>query len=268
MAAPAEGTRRVARWRYLVPNGFTAASIVFGVLGLQAAVDGQPIAAAWWGLYCTLTDRLDGAAAKALGAGSAFGVQFDSLADLVSFGVLPPVVMYAYFVRHPALGWSSPVGRVALVASCALFTLAAAVRLGRFNVTAHAEGRVAHYTGTTSTMTAGLMLVLFLTCLKYSAPSLRAPEDTDHWRLLGGLELDAVLPWTPLMLSIGALGMLSPLRVPRLGRTRSRVTDVILVVAVVLGYAAGLVHALPEYLAGGGLFYLFVCFSYHLRTRR
>jgi phosphatidylserine synthase len=266
MAAPGEGARRVARWRYVVPNAFTAASIVFGVLGIEAAIDGRPIAAAWWGLYCTLTDRLDGAAAKALGAGSAFGVQFDSLADLASFGMVPPAVFYTYFTRHPALGWSSPLGRAALVVACVAFTLAVAGRLARFNVAA-AHGPAAHYTGTPSTMTAGLVLVLFLTCLKYSAPALRVPEDSDPWRWLGGLELDGLLPWTPLLLPLGAAGMLSPLRVPRLGRTRSRVTDVILAAVVLFGYGAGLVHALPEYLAAGGLFYLFVCFSYHLRTR-
>ena len=260
------GQQRVARWRYLVPNAFTAASIVFGVLGVEAAIDGRPIAAAWWGLYCTLTDRLDGAAAQLLGAGSAFGVQFDSLADLASFGMVPPAVFYAYFTRHPALGWASPAGRAALVVCCVVFTLAVAVRLARFNVAA-ANGRVRHYTGTPSTMTAGLVLVLFLTCLKYAAPAWRGAEDTDHWRWLGGLELDAVLPWTPLLLPLGAAGMLSPLRVPRLGRTRSRITDVLLVAAVLFGYSAGLVHALPEYLAGGGLFYLFVCFAYHPRTR-
>lgn len=266
MAEPGDAAPRVARWRYAVPNALTATSIVFGVLGVQAAVAGRPIAAAWWGLYCTLTDRLDGAAAKALGAGSAFGVQFDSLADLASFGMVPPAVFYAYFSRHAALGWASPLGRAALIVCCVVFTLAVAVRLARFNVSA-ARGRAAHYTGTPSTMTAGLVLVLFLTCLKYSAPSLRVPEETDHWRWLGGIELDAWLRWTPLLLPLGAAGMLSPLRVPPLGRTRSRVTDVLLLSAVLFGYAAGLVHALPEYLAGGGLFYLFVCFSYHLRTR-
>lgn len=263
----AAGGRRVAGWRYLVPNGLTATSIVFGVLGLVSAVDGHPIAAAWWGLYCTLTDRLDGAMAKALGAGSAFGVQFDSLADLVSFGVLPPTVLYTYFGRHPGLGWTSPLGRAALVTCGVVFTLAAAVRLARFNVRAQ-SGPAPHYTGTTSTMTAGILLVLFLTCLKYSAPGLRAPEDTDHWRWLDGLQLDAVLPWVPLALPLGAVGMLSPLRVPRLGRTRSRYTDVLLFSAVIFGYSAGLVHALPEYLLGGGIFYLFVCLSFHLRTRR
>ena len=57
--------------------------------------------------------------------------------------------------------------------------------------------------------------------------------------------------------------MVSPLKVPRLGRTRRRVTDVLLVVAVLTGYAAGLGHVMPEYLFGGGLFYVLLsCASY------
>ena len=256
----------VARWRYVVPNAFTAASLVFAVLAIEAAVAGRAIAAAWWGLYGLLTDRLDGAAAKALGAQSDFGVQFDSLADLAIFGLVPPTVIYTYFERRPALGWSSPAARVALVVMCIGFTISAAVRLGRFNVTA-AHGGARHYTGTPSTMTAGIVGAAFLTCLKYSAPALRQPEDLDHWRWLGGLELDGAVPWTPLLLAAGAIAMLSPLRVPRLGRTKRRVTDVILAAAVASGYVAGLFHRLPEYLLGGGAYYLLVCFAYHLRTR-
>jgi phosphatidylserine synthase len=270
MADPAAGggvARRVAWWRYLVPNAFTAASVVFGVLAIVCAIDGRAVAAAWWGLYGTLSDRLDGAAAKALGAQSEFGVQFDSLADVIIFGVVPPAVFYGYFSRRPELGWTTPLGRVALVALCAAFTLAAAGRLARFNV-ATERGRIApHYIGTPTTMTAGIIGVLFLTVLKYSAPAWHAPEWIDSWRLLDGVSLERCLRWVPILLGVGAVGMLSPLRVPKLGRTRSRVTDVLLASAVVFGYGVGAVHRLPEYLAGGGLFYLFVCFSYHLRTR-
>ncbi len=265
MTAAEEGGR-AARWRYLVPNAFTAASLAFGVLGILAAVDGRPIAAAWWGLYCTLTDRLDGAAAKALKAGSAFGVQFDSLADLVSFGVVPPAVLYTFYSSRPQLGWTAPGLHALLVACCVAWVLAAAGRLARFNVAA-ASGPKAHYVGTPSTMTAGLVLVLFLTALKYSAPAWSAPETSDPWRLLGGARLDATLRWAPLLLPVGAVGMLSPLRVPRLGRTRHLVTTIVLAALVVFGYAVGLFHRLPEYMAAGGLYYLVFSVVYHLRTR-
>src|SRR5262249_3671873 len=155
---------RVAFWRYLVPNAFTAASLVFGVFAIQAAIDGRIIAAAWWGLYGTLTDRLDGLAAKLLHGQSQFGVQFDSLADLVIFGVVPPPVFSGFFARRPELGGSPPVGRGALVGACVTFPVAAAARLARFNVAA-AQGKSDHYTGTPTTMTAGILGAFFLACL-------------------------------------------------------------------------------------------------------
>jgi len=255
-----------SRWRYAVPNAFTAASLVFAVLALEDAIRGRIVAAMWWGLYGTLTDRLDGAAAKMLNARSAFGVQFDSLADLAIFGIVPPAVFYAFYVRHPALGWSSPIGRAALVALCAAWTLATAARLARFNV-ASASGPVAHYSGTPSTMTAGIVGVAFLTALKYSDAAWTAPETSDPWRLLGGAKLDATLPFLPLLLLAGAAGMLSPLRVPKLGRTRSRALTVVLAVTVAIGYVAGLFHRLPEYMLAGGLVYIGACVVFHLRSR-
>jgi CDP-diacylglycerol---serine O-phosphatidyltransferase len=261
MAAPA-----TPRWRYLVPNAFTGASIVFAVLAIEDAIGGRILAAAWWALYGTLTDRLDGAAAKMLKAQSEFGVQFDSLADLAIFGVAPSAVFFAFYARHPELGWAAAAGRVALAALCVTWTLATAVRLARFNV-ASAHGPVDHYLGTPSTMTAGIVGVAFLTALKYADPSWTAPETSDPWRLLGGARLDAALPWMPLGLLVGAVGMLSPLRVPKLGRTRSRALDVVLGVIVAVGYGAGLFHRLPEYMLAGGLGYLVACVVFHLRTR-
>jgi CDP-diacylglycerol--serine O-phosphatidyltransferase len=263
---PESPAPRVAAWRYVIPNAITCGGILFGVLGVQAAIAGRPIAAAWWGLYCTLTDRLDGATAKALGATSALGVQLDSLADVVGFGMVPPAVLWAWFRLHPEAGWATPGLRALLSAICVVFTIASALRLARYNVKA-AQGGAAHYTGTPTTMTAGIALVAFLTLLKYSAPSLHAPEWIDPWHLFGPLRLDALVPYSPLLLVVGAIGMLAPLRVPHLGRTRSRLTTALLFGSAGLGYLAGLLHTFPEYLLGGGLFYLILSIRYHFKTR-
>ena len=116
-------------------------------------------------------------------------------------------------------------------------------------------------------MTAGLALVLFLTCLKYSAPALRYPEDLEHLYLLGHIRLDMLVPYAPLLLVAGAGAMLSPLRVPKLGRTKSKITTFLLFGSAGIGYVSGLVHALPEYLAGGGLYFLGLSVRHHWRTR-
>jgi phosphatidylserine synthase len=239
---------------------------LFGVISIESAVEGRPIDAAWWGLLVTLTDKLDGFLANLLKATSSFGVQLDSLADLVAFGIVPSTVMYAFLSTRPSLGWATGVGHIGLRAICIVYVVAVAVRLARFNVMA-AKGPHRHYTGTPSTMTAGILLAFFLGCVKYAAPSISAPESTDTWRLLGPLRTDALLPYLPFTLLVGAVGMLSPLRVPRLGRTFSRATDLLLLVAVVFGYSVGMARRLPEYLFGGGLFYLGICIVYHIRTR-
>ena len=258
---------RARFWKYVPPNAVTASSLVFGLIAVESAVRGRPITAAWWGLLVTLTDKLDGLITGLLDARSPFGVQLDSLADLLAFGLVPAIVTYSFFSARPALGWTSGAGAVGLEIICAIYLVAAAVRLARFNVLA-ARGPIEHYTGTPSTMTAGMLMAFFLACLKYSDPELIAPESLDHLRLLGGLRLDAVVPYLPFTLLLGAAGMLSPLRVPKLGRTRSIATDVILFAAVAAGYSVGIARRLPEYLFGGGVYYLGLCVAFHLRTRR
>lgn len=248
------------------PNAVTALSIVFGVVAVETAVAGRPVSAAWWGLLVTLTDKLDGMLASLLKAQSAFGVQLDSLADLIAFGVVPSVVFWTLYSTRPELGWSAGWGRAGLRAVSSLYTVAVAVRLARFNLLQQ-KGAQHHYTGTPSTMTAGILLSFLLAMLKYADPSHAAPERLDGWRLLGGLSTEAVLPWLPLTLLLGAAGMLSPLRVPKLGRAFHPAVTVLLLGAVGFGYTVGAMRRLPEYLCGGGLYYLGVCVAYHLRTR-
>jgi phosphatidylserine synthase len=253
-------------WRYIPPNAVTAASIVFGVVAVQTAVAGRPVTAAWWGLLVTLTDKLDGFLAGLLKAQSAFGVQLDSLADMVAFGVVPSVVYWTLFSTRSELGWTEGWHREGLRVICCAYAVAVALRLARFNVMAQ-KGPQKHYTGIPSTMTAGTLMAFLLAMLKYASPSHIAPEHLDNWRLLGGLSTEVVIPYLPWTLLLGAVGMLSGLRVPKLGRTFNPVVTVVLLVAVGFGYSVGIARHLPEYLAGGGVYYLGICVAYHLRTR-
>jgi CDP-diacylglycerol--serine O-phosphatidyltransferase len=253
-------------WRYVPPNVVTACSVVFGVVAVQSAIAGRPVTAAWWGLLVTLTDKLDGLLAGLLKASSAFGVQLDSLADLVAFGVVPSVVYWTLYSTRPELGWASGWPSLGLRAICCLYVVAVAVRLARFNVLAQ-KGTIHHYTGTPSTMTAGMLLSFLLAVLKYADPAHVAPEHLDPWRLLDGLSTEALVPYLPFSLLIGAVGMLSNLRVPKLGRSFHPVVTVILLSAVGFGYTVGVLRRLPEYLFGGGVYYLGICVAYHVRTR-
>jgi CDP-diacylglycerol--serine O-phosphatidyltransferase len=253
-------------WRYVPPNAVTAASLILGLLAIESAVGGRPIDAAWWGLLVTLTDKLDGFLANWLKATSQFGVQLDSLADLLAFGVVPSTIFYAYFTAHPQYGWADGIGALGLRAICGVYVVAVAIRLARFNVMA-AKGQQKHYTGTPSTMTAGMLISFFLFTLKYASPAASAPEKLDNWHLFGALRTDALIPWLPVTLLLGGAGMLSPLRVPKLGRTFHPAATALLLAAVFFGYSMGIIRRLPEYLVGGGLYYLGICIAYHLRTK-
>jgi CDP-diacylglycerol--serine O-phosphatidyltransferase len=111
----------------LVPSFLTLLGMCSGLTAIRFAIVGDwPLAVA--AIVCAgIFDMLDGRAARMLGADSRFGAQLDSLADLVSFGVAPAVIMYMWSLSQIGdAGWA-----VALV-----FCAASAVRLARFNVEA------------------------------------------------------------------------------------------------------------------------------------
>jgi len=118
---------RARRGVYLLPSMFTMANMFCGYACVIHAMRGDyAIAAPFIGVSIVL-DMLDGRIARLTGSTSAFGVQFDSLADVISFGVAPAVLAFAW-------GLSS-FGRLGWVAGF-LYVLAAAIRLARFNVQA------------------------------------------------------------------------------------------------------------------------------------
>jgi len=112
---------------YLVPNLITSANLFCGFYSVTASARGDFVTAAWAIFVAAIFDSLDGRIARMAKATSAFGVEYDSLSDLTSFGIAPGMLLY-----HSAL---APLGRVGM-AIAFLFTLCSALRLARFNVTA------------------------------------------------------------------------------------------------------------------------------------
>ncbi|MBN2870726.1 MAG: CDP-diacylglycerol--serine O-phosphatidyltransferase [Campylobacterales bacterium] len=110
---------------YLLPNFFTAASIFTGFYAVSLALHHDFTAAAWFVFLALVFDGLDGRVARLTNTASHFGVEFDSLADIVAFGVAPALLMYLYV--------GEGYGRIGIVVS-ALFIIFGAVRLARFNV--------------------------------------------------------------------------------------------------------------------------------------
>lgn len=111
---------------YFLPNFFTAASIFSGFYAIVLALEGAFDSAPWFIFLALIFDGLDGRVARLTNTASHFGVEFDSLADIVAFGVAPAFILYLYA--------GESYGRIGIVVS-ALFIIFGAVRLARFNVT-------------------------------------------------------------------------------------------------------------------------------------
>ena len=119
--------------KHLIPNAVTLGNIALGVLGMVAAANGQferSVVFAFWAAMC---DLADGRLARALNASSQFGMELDSLSDMVSFGVAPALLIYLAVLRN--LG---PLGLAIAVA----FPLCGAVRLARFNQDKSTIGKI------------------------------------------------------------------------------------------------------------------------------
>lgn len=119
--------------RYSIPNMFTAASLLLGFASIITSQTGNIEQAAWMIVWCGILDVMDGLSARLLNATSPFGAEFDSMADLVSFGVAPAIlmlnaVMYLNDIdRHSIEFW-------VLSVSVSAFVLAGALRLARYNL--------------------------------------------------------------------------------------------------------------------------------------
>ncbi len=111
---------------YIIPNLFTAASAFMGVISVIASSKGEFEKAVYLILLSLLFDGLDGRVARLTKTTSKFGAEFDSLADLVAFGVAPAMLFYF------SIGFEY--GRLGSLLS-AIYVLFGAIRLARFNVT-------------------------------------------------------------------------------------------------------------------------------------
>jgi CDP-diacylglycerol--serine O-phosphatidyltransferase len=124
-----ESTRR--RGIYLLPNLLTTGGLFAGFYSIVAAIDGNFALAAWAIFAAMFFDSLDGRVARLTSTSSEFGKEYDSLADMVSFGLAPAIVTYQWAVERLS-GFGELWGRL-VWASAFLYVAAAAFRLARFN---------------------------------------------------------------------------------------------------------------------------------------
>jgi len=110
---------------YLLPNTLTLCSMLLGFYSILSTIKGNYVYAAWAILFATIFDGLDGWVARLTNSTTKFGIELDSLSDLVSFGVAPAVMMYKWAL--------APFGRIGWAAAF-WFMACGALRLARYNV--------------------------------------------------------------------------------------------------------------------------------------
>jgi len=117
--------RRHFRGVFLIPNLITTASLFAGFYAIVAAIDGRFYHAAWAIFISLVLDGLDGRIARITASTSGFGTQYDSLSDLVAFGVAPGLLVYLWALKpFKQFGWLAAF----------LYVVCGALRLARFNV--------------------------------------------------------------------------------------------------------------------------------------
>jgi CDP-diacylglycerol--serine O-phosphatidyltransferase len=118
-------TRRFRRGAYILPSMFTMGNMFCGYACIVYAMRGEFSTAAPFIGFAMVLDMLDGRIARMTGTSSDFGIELDSLADVISFGMAPAVLSFTWGLQ--------PLGRVGWAVGF-LFVAAAALRLARFNI--------------------------------------------------------------------------------------------------------------------------------------
>ena len=189
--------RRVS---FVVVNACTLASLTLGLLAIFLAMEGDVRKAAACLMACVAFDGLDGALARRLGVASPFGAQMDSLADMCSFGLAAPVVVYA------SLAHTVPTPAAAV--ACVLVAGCAAIRLARFNVSPK-DGKF--FCGVPTTMAAAVLAVTVLIGLPLPGFALLAGVAVLAFAMVSSFpyaklaRLLRLPPWLWLLPAVGAL---------------------------------------------------------------
>jgi CDP-diacylglycerol---serine O-phosphatidyltransferase len=187
---------KLRRGIFLIPSLFTVGNLLCGyyacvstLLGTAQNFDPFDHAAKAIGL-AILFDSVDGRVARLTGTNTEFGVQFDSLADVVSFGIAPGLLAYSWGVRNlPGLDSVAGIQQIAHFGwwFCLAFVVCCAWRLARFNVQGMAPGGSKYFVGMPAPAAAGMVAA--------TIHAFKSPVQDWHWSVA----------WIFLVLSLAAL---------------------------------------------------------------
>lgn len=169
-------TTRSLSLRALLPNAITAAALAAGLTGIRFAISGDWNLAVYAIVLAGLLDGVDGRIARMLNAQSRFGAELDSLADSISFGVAPALILYLWSIQDlPRIGWFASLA----------FAICAALRLARFNAqidTDEQPHKLAGFlTGVPAPVGAGLAFLPFYLWMATDIAEFRNPVFVSVW---------------------------------------------------------------------------------------
>lgn len=200
----------------MLPNAITAAALCSGLTGVRFAIDGEWAYAVLAVLLAAVLDGIDGRIARLLNAQSRFGAELDSLADSLSFGMAPALIMFLWSLKElDRFGWFAALA----------FAICCALRLARFNAQIDTDEQphqsAGFLTGVPAPVGAGLVFAPFYLWQETGLAIFRDPLLTTPWTAaMAALMISnmATLSW----------GAIRPRRGIRLG----------LILVVSLGFAA------------------------------
>jgi CDP-diacylglycerol---serine O-phosphatidyltransferase len=146
-----------ARGAFLLPNALTTGALMAGFFAMVSAIGDEPVAACIAIVIAGLLDGLDGRVARLTGTQSEFGVQYDSLSDMVSFGVAPAILVFTWTLD--TLGQPDTVAAKAGWLGAFFFAACAALRLARFNTQAGVADK-RYFQGLASPAAAGMLVAI------------------------------------------------------------------------------------------------------------
>ncbi len=147
--------KKIHRGVFLLPNALTTGAMFAGFYSIISGINGHFVAASVAVVVAGLLDGLDGRVARLTNTQSDFGVQYDSLSDLISFGLAPALLAFNWSLA--SLVDLGPIaGKLGWLAAF-LFVACAALRLARFNTQAASEHK-SHFQGLASPAAAGTLV--------------------------------------------------------------------------------------------------------------
>jgi CDP-diacylglycerol--serine O-phosphatidyltransferase len=162
--------------RAMLPNAITAAALCSGLTGIRFAIDGQWAFAIGLVVLAGVLDGIDGRIARLLNAQSRFGAELDSLADSLSFGVAPALILFLWSLQAwPRFGWFAALA----------FAICCALRLARFNARIDVDDQphksAGFLTGVPAPVGAGLAFTPFYLWHETGEPFFREPVLMAFW---------------------------------------------------------------------------------------